>query len=495
MNVGIDVLLFNGCSCLWKKPGTSCHNLKPSYVINYVFFLILQIVCPGVVSWIDLKRHKKQPDLDNYEERQIKLQKNESESDSDDDDESESENENQFIITQSGVITADENADLIKMSTSKSHFHLDVNEEEEEMIEFDQTIEIGDIHYNYGWISRLWASLALSDVRSIFFSIKAMCNRFPGESYFTRVQSHDDINWGYGFDIESNSLVGNGLNNADGYQGDIITLHRYLNDYYTGKSPGAFSRGILFGEDLVTGKSRICGRKASLLGLEKALNEKNILLIKMKKKKKNLAEMNKKLIIVNNEIQKAVKRIILLHAVSASIPAIFFIYYGDEVGQLNDYSGDTNEKDTRYLLRGSFDWNVINNIDDDKSHQSMIFNGIKSIIDARLNFPNFTENMKTVMINSYSQNIYYNEQEADDNINLKEKKIMIDHSILIYKRIRKDEKFLIFIFNFCEYKKRVNIRKKDVKGKFSDLIHHQTYEQINEFDIEGYGFLWLEPID
>lgn len=275
MNVGIDVILFNGCSCLWKKPGTSCHNLKPSYVINYVFFLILQIVCPGVVSWIDLKRHKKQPDLDNYEEKQIKLHKNESESDSDDD-ESESENENQFIITQSGVITADENADLIKMSTSKSHFHLDVNEEEEEMIEFDQTIEIGDIHYNYGWISRLWASLALSDVRSIFFSIKAMCNRFPGESYFTRVQSHDDINWGYGFDIESNSLVGNGLNNEDGYQGDIITLHRYLNDYYTGKSPGAFSRGILFGEDLVTGKSRICGRTASLLGLEKALNEKNI---------------------------------------------------------------------------------------------------------------------------------------------------------------------------------------------------------------------------
>lgn len=50
-------------------------------------------------------------------------------------------------------------------------------------------------------------------------------------------------------------------------------------------------------------------------------------------------------------------------------------------------------------------------------------------------------------------------------------------------------------FNFCEYKKRVNIRKKDVKGKFRDLIHHQTYEQINEFDIEGYGFLWLEPID
>ena len=177
------------------------------------------------------------------------------------------------------------------------------------------------------------------------------------------------------------------------------------------------------------------------------------------------------------------------------MPAIFFIYYGDEVGQLNDYSGDTNEKDTRYLLRGSFDWNVINNIDDDKSHQSMIFNGIKSFIDARLNFPDFTENQKTVMINSYSQNIYYNEQEADDNINLKEKEIMIDHSILIYKRNRKDEKFLIFIFNFCEYKKRVNIRKKDVKGKFRDLIHHQTYEQINEFDIEGYGFLWLEPID
>ena len=78
-------------------------------------------------------------------------------------------------------------------------------EEEEDYIDFNQSIEIGSIHYNYAWVSRLWASLALCDINSISFSINAICNRFENASFFTRVQSHDDINWNHGFDSKKNA--------------------------------------------------------------------------------------------------------------------------------------------------------------------------------------------------------------------------------------------------------------------------------------------------
>lgn len=91
MNIGVDVLLFNGTPCLWKKN-------------------------------IDLKE-------DSYV------------------DESESETENEFIVTESGVMMNDGNHELIEMSIIKST--LEENEEEENVIEFDQSKEVGSVHYRY----------------------------------------------------------------------------------------------------------------------------------------------------------------------------------------------------------------------------------------------------------------------------------------------------------------------------------------------------------
>lgn len=123
MNISVDVLLFNGTPCLWKKN-------------------------------IDLKE-------DSYV------------------DESESETENEFIVTESGVMKNDGNHELIEMSIIKSTLEENEEEEEENVIEFDQSKEVGSVHYSYPWISRLWASLALSDIQSIIKSINSICNRLP----------------------------------------------------------------------------------------------------------------------------------------------------------------------------------------------------------------------------------------------------------------------------------------------------------------------------
>lgn len=67
------------------------------------------------------------------------------------------------------------------------------------------------------------------------------------------------------------------------------------------------------------------------------------------KKKKMFSQ---KCVIAKNRIQASINRILLLHAVTCSMPSIFFIYYGDEVGKLNDYSYQKYEGisyDSRYL--------------------------------------------------------------------------------------------------------------------------------------------------
>lgn len=494
LNLGVDFLLFNGSPCIWKKPGTSCRNLKPTYVLNYLIFTALHIACPGVIAWLDVKRHKKRrttesnDKLENSESDEDDSNSDESKNDDDDfNDESESENENNFIITDSGVITADQNAGSIKMSTSSPQ----LNNEEEDEIDFDISTEIGNIHYSYAWISRLWGSLALCNIRSVSFSIKSICSRFHGDAYFTRVQSHDDINWGNGFDVESNSLIGKGLGNSDGYQGDIITLYRYLNDFYTGNMPGSFSRGVPFAEDLVTGKARLCGRTASLLGLEKSLKEEKKIIEKMKKKVTR--KLESKLRQARNDIEQSIKRILLFHAITASLPSMFIIYYGDEIGTLNDYKAEidgNNKKDTRYVLRGTMDWEKTKLIDEDKnSYQSKIFNGIKSIIDARLKIPSFTENKQTILITSYTDNHYFN--EGDD----KNKELEIENGILIFKRVLDNDDFILFMFSFYPYDRQIYISKKDVRGKFKNLIKGETIDQINNIKLKAYEYLWLEPIN
>ena len=66
---------------------------------------------------------------------------------------------------------------------------------------------------------------------------------------------------------------------------------------------------------------------------------------------------------------------------------------------------------------------------------------------------------------------------------------------MIFKRIQNDDKYIFFIFNFCQYRRYVKIKKSDINGKFVDLITGNAYDNINDFYIKGYGYLWLKPVD
>lgn len=92
--------------------------------------------------------------------------------------------------------------------------------------------------------------------------------------------------------------------------------HRhFLNEFYRGRFPGSFARGLPFQENTRTGDCRISGTCASLAGLEKALNEEG-----------------------DAEVDLAVRRILLIHGIILSVGGIPLIYLGDEIATLNDYT-------------------------------------------------------------------------------------------------------------------------------------------------------------
>ncbi|MDF0752977.1 hypothetical protein NLU14_22380, partial [Marinobacter sp. 71-i] len=49
---------------------------------------------------------------------------------------------------------------------------------------------------------------------------------------------------------------------------DGYSHRRFLNDFYVGRFPGTFSRGVPFQENPKTGDARVTGTTASLAGIE-----------------------------------------------------------------------------------------------------------------------------------------------------------------------------------------------------------------------------------
>ena len=79
-----------------------------------------------------------------------------------------------------------------------------------------------------------------------------------GTAWVNYVRSHDDIGWTFA-DEDAAELGINGF-----------AHRRFLNDFYVGRFPGSFARGVPFQENPKTGDARIAGTTASLAGVEAA---------------------------------------------------------------------------------------------------------------------------------------------------------------------------------------------------------------------------------
>jgi amylosucrase len=165
------------------------------------------------------------------------------------------------------------------------------------------SLEECQVSYNPLFMALLWNSLATRQVNLLKQALYKRHALPAGCAWVNYVRCHDDIGWTFADEDAAQAGI-------EGFP------HRqFLNAFYTGRFPGSFARGLPFQENPKTGDARISGTCASLAGLEKALNEET-----------------------QHEVELALRRITLLHALIMTIGGIPLIYLGDEIATLNDYS-------------------------------------------------------------------------------------------------------------------------------------------------------------
>lgn len=212
-------------------------------------------------------------------------------------------------------------------------------------------IEECPLSYNPQLMALLWDALATRDIRILMHAMQRRFTIPNGCAWINYVRCHDDIGWAFSNDdIETMGL------NAKQHR-------QFLKRFYTGRFEGSFARGAPFQENPLTGDARISGTCASLAGLEKAIDENN-----------------------QNEIDLAIRRILLLHGIIMTIGGIPLIYLGDELGMLNDYGYDKDAAktgDSRWLHRSHFDWERAVQRHDLNTVAGRIYKGLLRFIQLR----------------------------------------------------------------------------------------------------------------
>jgi amylosucrase len=229
------------------------------------------------------------------------------------------------------------------------------------------------LSYNPQLMALLWEALATRDVRVLQH---AMQHRFAipeGCGWVNYVRSHDDIGWTFADD----DVLAVGF---DPYR------HRgFLTDFYVGRYEGSFARGAPFQENLVTGDARVSGTCASLAGIERALAEDD-----------------------EEELDLAVRRVLLLHGVIIAMGGIPLIYLGDEIAMLNDYGYDRDTDkigDSRWLHRAAFDWELAERRRDTATVTGRVNQGLLRLIQLRGQTLAFTRG-ETEFVRTGNQHVF-----------------------------------------------------------------------------------------
>ena len=207
------------------------------------------------------------------------------------------------------------------------------------------------LSYNPLLMALLWNTLATRQVNLLSQALASRFKIHPETAWVNYVRVHDDIGWTFS-DEDAAKL---GINGYD--------HRRFLNEFYRGRFEGSFARGLPFQENPKTGDCRISGTCASLAGLEKAINEEG-----------------------PNEVELAIRRILLIHGVILTAGGIPLIYLGDEIGTLNDYTyrdDPAHERDSRWVHRPRADWEKYARREDPKSIEGRVYQGLQKLVALR----------------------------------------------------------------------------------------------------------------
>ncbi len=302
-----------------------------------------------------------------------------------------------------------------------------------EVVPYFGTVEKPECHmlYNVTTMATTWHTVATSDTRLLRQQLDAVCSLPRAYTFLNYLRCHDDIGWG--LDYPALKQWGQ----------EEVPHKKYLNDYFQGFVPGSTSRGELYNADPVTGDARFCATTASMCGIEAAGFEGD-----------------------QQAMGVAVRKDLMLHAYMFSQSGLPIIYSGDEVGQVNDYSyKEDPEKaaDSRYLHRGAFPWELVENIEHKGTVQNRIFNGLEELERIRRTDPVFSAEA-TVYPKDYS-----------------------DVAILWIVRTY-EGRTLHAVFNFSDAPKTVWMPERAV---YTDLLTGEKAE-LATFALLPWDFAWYE---
>ena len=296
------------------------------------------------------------------------------------------------------------------------------------------TVEKPECHmlYNVTTMATMWNSVATRDTRLLKSQMDILASLPKDYVFLNYLRCHDDIGWG----LDYGTLSWWGMEERPHKQ--------YINDFFTGSIEGSFSRGELYNADPVTGDARFCGTAASMCGVEKAGFEQD-----------------------EEQMGHAIRRDLMLHAFMFTQSGIPMLYSGDEVGQVNDYEyKNIPEKapDSRYIHRGKFNWELVEEIKAEGSVSERIFHGLKELETIRANEKVFVSNAGFWTLETY------------------------EPSVICIVREFEGEK-LVGLFNFSEFDKMAWINEQD--GDYVDLVTGAEMK-ASGVNVPGNGFYWLK---
>ena len=300
-----------------------------------------------------------------------------------------------------------------------------------------------EIAYNATFMALLWDAVATKSAKLLNQGTKNLPTKLDRATWLNYVRCHDDIGLGFA-DVDILQV---------GYE--PVPHRKFLVDYFTGAYDDSPARGQPFGRNEKTGDARISGELASLIGLETALE---------------LGDAE--------AIDRSIELILLVHSMIMSLGGIPLLYYGDEIGTLNNYgfSEDENKgKDSRWIHRPVIDWERAAQRHERGSPEQRIFDGLKKMISVRKCVPAFAD---------------YNNRELLETEN---------PHLFVFMRsnpFRMGENILI-VGNFDNLPQSLAVSELGLHGRFEfsslrDLYSGETPSVFNnELVIPAYGFYWL----
>jgi len=298
-----------------------------------------------------------------------------------------------------------------------------------------------EIAYNATFMALMWDAVATRNAKLLNQGIRNLPVKLDQATWLNYIRCHDDI----GLGIDDRDIVLAGYNPHE--------HRRFLIDFFTGEYPGSPARGLPFARNEKTGDTRISGSLASLAGLQHALDSGDA-----------------------QAIDTAIRVVLLLHNLILSFGGIPLLYYGDEIGTVNDetYRSDpVKMDDSRWVHRPYIDWQRAARRNEPETPEYQIFTALKTMISARKELQAFADFNNRYLLEVSNPHLFVFERT----------------------NLFKSSDRVLVVSNFHTQPQKLSLDEVPGWGRNMSLVDAVGGQQPEHFDhtlvIPALGFYWL----